>query len=40
MRKNTGFTLIEVLVAVVLTGMILVTGYSTFQRVMQAQSRL
>ncbi|MEI6711201.1 MAG: prepilin-type N-terminal cleavage/methylation domain-containing protein [bacterium] len=37
MRKNTGFTLVEVLVAVALTGMILLTGYSAFQKIMQSQ---
>gem|GEM_PF-3742945 len=37
MRKNTGFTLIEILVAVTLTGMILLTGYSAFQQIIQAQ---
>jgi len=40
MRKNLGFTLVEVLVAVALTGAILLTGYSTFQRIIQAQISL
>jgi len=40
MRKNTGFTLVEVLVAVALTGMVLMTGYSAFQNIMEAQARL
>jgi prepilin-type N-terminal cleavage/methylation domain-containing protein len=40
MRKNLGFTLIEILVAVTLTGMILLTGYSAFQSIMQAQASL
>lgn len=40
MRKNLGFTLVEVLVAVALTGVILLTGYSAFQRIMEAQATL
>ncbi len=40
MRQNTGFTLVEVLVAVALTGIILLTGYSAFQKIMEAQGRL
>lgn len=40
MRQNTGFTLVEVLVAVALTGVILMTGYSAFQNIMEAQARL
>lgn len=40
MRKNTGFTLIEILVGVALTGMILMTGYSAFQSIMESQARL
>ena len=40
MRKNTGFTLVEVLVSVTLTGVILLTGYSAFQKIMQSQWRL
>jgi prepilin-type N-terminal cleavage/methylation domain-containing protein len=40
MRQNHGFTLIEVLVSVALTGMILLAGYSAFQRIMLAQATL
>lgn len=40
MRNHNGFTLVEVLVAVALTGVILLTGYSAFQKIMQSQSRL
>lgn len=39
-RKNKGFTLIEVLVSVVLTGIILTSAYSGFQGIMKSQIRL
>ena len=43
MVKNTrtsGFTLVEVLVSVMLTGMILTSAYSAFQGIMKSQIQL
>lgn len=39
-RENKGFTLIEVLVSVVLTGVILTSAFSGFQGIMKSQIRL
>jgi prepilin-type N-terminal cleavage/methylation domain-containing protein len=40
MKNNHGFTLIEVLISVALTGMILVAGYSAFQSIVKTQAEL
>lgn len=40
MRKNSGFTLVEVLVSVMLAGIILTAAYSAFQGIMKSQVRL
>lgn len=40
MRKNSGFTLVEVLVSVMLSGIILTAAYSAFQGIMKSQVRL
>jgi prepilin-type N-terminal cleavage/methylation domain-containing protein len=40
MKNNRGFTLIEVLISVALTGMILVAGYSAFQSIVKIQAEL
>ncbi len=40
MNKNSGFTLVEVLVSVMLSGIILTAAYSAFQGIMKSQVRL